>query len=153
MGGDENIKKKIEERLARLSEECAPYTLMSLQEKIGKLSELKGKRKELEGRLEYIDIHLLCLENMPDVAECRIVKDEIARSFLDYLKEKGDRFISTHEFLSDFSSDFISNLSSHYFGLLRTAQLITLGEADSKNPGDFMIKLTERGRTLQYSKK
>ena len=90
--------------------------------------------------------------SMPDIAEYLIKKDDLALHFLDYLRKKGNRYISTQEFLRDFGENnpFICTLLPTYLRLLRTAQLAT-EEADPKSHGDLIIKLTERGQTLQYA--
>jgi hypothetical protein len=120
---------------------------MPLEDRLGELKKLRNIKRGFERKLNVIDIRTLLLENMPDVAEYKVKTDKLAASLLEHLKEKGDTPYRELQISDEYFPVFI-----HYLNLFRTAQLIEMSP-DLSFPGemDSIIKLTERGRNLQYA--
>ena len=137
------------EEVGRITEEIAPYENMPLPERMSALSRLKDKKRELEKGLKNTDFHIMALELMPDVAEQRVLDDKLALAFLSELRVRGD--IAYRTFV-DGRPKYYKSLTTRYLFLLHRAKLVELpSDPTFPNGMDNIIKLTERGRTLQYA--
>lgn len=142
-----SFKNSFRENLGRIGEQFRQYSQMPLEDRLGELDKLRNIKRGFKRKLDVIDTRTLLLENMPDVAEYKVKTDKLAVSLLEHLKEKGDTPYRELQISDEYFPVFF-----HYLHLFRTAQLIELSPDLSFPEGmDSIIKLTERGRSLQYA--
>ncbi|MDP3992076.1 MAG: hypothetical protein Q8P79_01040 [Nanoarchaeota archaeon] len=120
---------------------------MPLEDRLDELAKLKQRRKGFERGLDIIGTRILLLEHMPDIAVERVKRDEISMRLLQDLREKGDISYRDLTRSRDISYSAVVYNRLH---LLKTAELIEM-PADPNFSWDNIIKLTERGRSLQYA--
>lgn len=138
--------------LKEIKEEYNQLSRMPLSKRLNELKRLDQEKSGLEERLKVTKARIRLLERMPDVAEYRIVRDEIAMVLIEKLKERGDIAYRDLEKRLGIRDPY-TIMVIHYLELLKTAGLVEMSP-DPTFPGgmDPIIKLTERGKTLQYVK-
>jgi len=123
---------------------------MPLEQKIEELKTLKRRKQDLNEEISGLDVKVIILQSEPDVAEYRATRDQVAMALLNNLKEKEG--ISYREFIESGESRDSSYLAVilNKMVWLRRANLIDFGDGRHFPNDDDKIKLTERGRTVQY---
>jgi len=139
------LSRSFREELERMAEKNEEYSHMSLDNRMEELRRLKQRKKAFERATDVTDTRIMLLEFMPDVAEERVKRDKLAMGLLQELRTIGD--ISYRELDSRLKLPSIVLFT--YLHRLETAQLVEMPRDMSYSTE--IIKLTERGRTLQYA--
>ena len=117
------------------------YSNMPLVDRLKELENLRNRKNRLELVLRTTETEIQILEHMLDIAEQTVLNDKVALSILGHLKS-GTPYANLLK--RDYGSIIFSRLR-----LLEVAQLIEVDrKSDTKYPA---IKVTERGRNLQYA--
>ena len=141
---DHSDLKRSMEKIAAINRE---YSEMPLEERLEELRRLRNRKEGLKRVLNATTIRIDTLEYMPDIAVERVKTDEIAISLLQDLRKRGD--VSYRDLTKPFGSNPYLPIVYNRLHLLSTAELIEM-QVDPTCHWDNIIKLTERGRNLQY---
>ncbi len=144
-------KNKFQEEIKKMGLEnyFKRVSQLPLIKKIGELERLEIVKKGLEQEISGIDIKILSIQNITDVAEYRAINDEYAMAFLQELREKGAS--STCKLMESY--DVVTKIPIfRYMDMLKTAKLIEM-KIDPSNKSDQIIRVTERGKEVQYTGK
>jgi len=125
--------------LSRIRKLHAKYDNMPFDERIKELDNLDLKKKTIERTLNEVGEKMLYLETMPDIAEERIRKDELAIELLKKLKQKGE--INYKKLTSDYEPKTQNAIAAYLLKLERFG-FVSLIPYEK----DTLIKLTQRGR-------
>jgi hypothetical protein len=99
------------------------YESMDISEKVETMNDLRSKKKELERQLGEVDVDLIMLNRMPDVARYKVEQNDSVKVLLNKLRDIGD--ISYSTLIKDFDSGD-KTIVCFYLHLLKTAEYIQI---------------------------
>ena len=137
----ERTMNMIRDYVERLSE-------MSSDEMIVELRCLTESKGDLERELSDVDLKMISIKAMPDVAEYIVGRTPIAVALLNDLRDMVEN--PSYIELAKSYSDPKGILFPHSLELLKTAGLVEM-QVDPSNEYDRIITLTERGQTVDYT--
>jgi hypothetical protein len=138
----DKYKKNIEE----LREYFQQISKLPPAEVIEELKRLENTKKGLEKKISNIGVQIALIKTLENVAEYRVIDNEVAIALLFELKGRGE---TSYIDLTDSFDEPTKIATIHYIDILKTAKLIEM-ETDPSNKLDHIIRVTKKGMSITY---